>query len=83
MTCKTSVNSVATVSIDVVELVSSLSSMQVIQAAGGSEFSLVITTAGEVFSWGRNDKGQLGRGKLSKEEERKPKYEQHLRDLKL
>lgn len=44
--CKTSVNSVATVSIDVVELVSSLSSMQVIQAAGGSEFSLVITTAG-------------------------------------
>lgn len=57
----------------IVELVSAMSTMQVVQVRAGWGYSLVITTAGEMFSWGRNNRGQLGRGKLSTEEERKPK----------
>ena len=57
----------------IVELVSAMSTMQVVQVRAGWGYSLVITTAGEMFSWGRNNRGQLGRGKLSAEEERKPK----------
>jgi alpha-tubulin suppressor-like RCC1 family protein len=32
------------------------------QVMTGIEFTLALTRSGELYSWGRNDKGQLGHG---------------------
>eukprot|EP01060_Flectonema_neradi_P034948 TRINITY_DN6279_c0_g1_i1.p1 TRINITY_DN6279_c0_g1~~TRINITY_DN6279_c0_g1_i1.p1 ORF type:complete len:957 (+),score=177.36 TRINITY_DN6279_c0_g1_i1:1-2871(+) len=40
----------------------SLSGSEVVQMACGDEHSLVLTTDNKVYSWGRNDRGQLGLG---------------------
>ena len=34
----------------------------IVEIAAGSEFSLAVNQNGELFSWGRNDRGQLGDG---------------------
>jgi alpha-tubulin suppressor-like RCC1 family protein len=35
------------------------------QVAAGEEFSLALRSDGTVWAWGRNDRGQLGRGTTS------------------
>jgi len=45
-------------------LVSSLSHVKVIQVSAGWDFSLALTSEGRIFSFGRNDKSQLGQGDL-------------------
>ena len=40
----------------------------VTQVAVGEEFSLALRSNGTVWAWGRNDRGQLGRGTISGEE---------------
>ena len=51
-----------------------LQSQKVINVAAGSQHSLALTEAGEVFSWGDNSYGQLGRGQLDESQTRQPKY---------
>ena len=51
-----------------------LQSQKVINVAAGSQHSLALTEAGEVFSWGDNSCGQLGRGQLDESQTRQPKY---------
>eukprot|EP01103_Thecamoeba_quadrilineata_P012118 TRINITY_DN3050_c0_g1_i1.p1 TRINITY_DN3050_c0_g1~~TRINITY_DN3050_c0_g1_i1.p1 ORF type:complete len:195 (-),score=13.10 TRINITY_DN3050_c0_g1_i1:147-731(-) len=36
------------------------------QVACGSQFSVAVTNAGEVYCWGQNDQGQLGNGDVGK-----------------
>ena len=38
------------------------------QVAAGEEFSLALRSDGTVWAWGRNDRGQLGRGTISSQE---------------
>jgi len=38
------------------------------QVAAGEEFSLALRSDGTVWAWGRNDRGQLGRGTTSSQE---------------
>lgn len=45
-----------------------LTSKRVTIVACGSQHSLAVTTAGELFSWGRGDAGQLGMGRLKDED---------------
>ena len=45
----------------------------VTQASCGSRHNLAVTQAGEVFSWGDNSCGQLGRGQIDSELWRVPK----------
>lgn len=42
--------------------VRSLSAIPVVQVAAGGEQSFALSVSGGVFSWGRNDCGQLGLG---------------------
>ena len=51
-----------------------LQSQKVMNVAAGSQHSLALTEAGEVFSWGDNSCGQLGRGQLDESQTRQPKY---------
>lgn len=44
------------------ELVSALNKVKVIEVAAGYSFSLAVTSTGEVYSWGFNEKCQLGLG---------------------
>lgn len=44
------------------EQVDALKNQTVIQVVAGNSHSLCLTSAGEVFSWGDNSYGQLGRG---------------------
>lgn len=37
-------------------------STDVVQIASGHAFNLVLTSEGKVFTWGRNEQGQLGLG---------------------
>jgi hypothetical protein len=44
------------------KVVSCLSHVKIIQISAGEEFSLALTAEGRVFSFGKNDSGQLGHG---------------------
>ncbi|CAG5132688.1 unnamed protein product, partial [Candidula unifasciata] len=58
--------------------VESLSVQHVIHVAAGSEHSVALTQAREVFTWGNNDRGQLGRGEVLKSEQEVPKLVKSL-----
>ncbi len=44
------------------KIVSSLDAFVVVSCAVGDDYSLIATSTGSVFSWGRNNVGQLGHG---------------------
>lgn len=44
------------------------------KVCGGSSHSMALTGACEVFTWGSNDHGQLGRSKVNEELRRVPKW---------
>lgn len=44
------------------ELVTSLQNVKVVEVAAGYSFSLAVTSSGQVYSWGFNEKCQLGLG---------------------
>ncbi|GAB1867664.1 RCC1 and BTB domain-containing protein 1-like isoform X1 [Camponotus japonicus] len=44
-------------------LVASLTDVTIVKVVCGSTHSLVLTSEGKIYSWGSNDKGQLGHGK--------------------
>ncbi|KAK3089327.1 hypothetical protein FSP39_002760 [Pinctada imbricata] len=60
------------------EKVESLTNMTVTQVVVGANHCLALTSAGEVFSWGDNSKGQLGRGPVSQAEQRNTKLVKDL-----
>lgn len=70
-------NSSSDVYDSVPRLVKSLATKTVIQLACGAEHSLVLLENGQVFSWGRNNHGQLGSGATS-EFEPEPGHVRHL-----
>lgn len=45
-----------------VDMTGALSGKTVVAVAAGEDFSIALTSDGLVFSWGRNDQGQLGDG---------------------
>lgn len=45
-----------------------LTSKRITMVACGSQHSLAVTSAGELFAWGRGDAGQLGMGRLKDED---------------
>ena len=53
--------------------VTAVKSQKVISVAAGSQHSLALTEAGEVFSWGDNSCGQLGRGQVDETLAKQPK----------
>ncbi|XP_005105124.1 probable E3 ubiquitin-protein ligase HERC4 isoform X1 [Aplysia californica] len=55
-----------------------LLSQQVIQVAAGANHSVALTQAWEVFTWGKNDSGQLGRGDIPEEARGIPKLVKSL-----
>ena len=59
------------------ELVGSLETRVVRQAACGLEHSVVLTDAGQVFTWGSNQRGQLGRGHLDAQATKVPRLVSH------
>lgn len=44
------------------ELVSTFQNVRIVEVAAGYSFSLAVTANGEVYSWGFNEKCQLGLG---------------------
>ena len=50
-----------------------LKSQKVIQVCTGASHSVVLTQAHEVMTWGKNEKGQLGRGDVSEQASGEPK----------
>ena len=43
--------------------------MNVLQVACGADMTVVATVTGELYSWGRNNEGQLGIGKVIMKEQ--------------
>uniref|UniRef100_A0A0B7B2U7 HECT domain-containing protein n=1 Tax=Arion vulgaris TaxID=1028688 RepID=A0A0B7B2U7_9EUPU len=58
--------------------VEGLDAQHVIQVTVGSTHSIALTQAHEVLTWGRNDKGQLGRGDVPPENQGTPKLVKSL-----
>lgn len=48
------------------------------KVCGGSSHSMALTGACEVFTWGSNDHGQLGRSKVNEELRRIPKWVEQI-----
>ncbi|KAM3610146.1 uncharacterized protein V6R79_026111 [Siganus canaliculatus] len=58
------------------QLLRSLSSLPLVQVAAGGEQSFALSVSGGVFSWGRNDRGQLGLG--DRTDRHKPTFVRYL-----
>ncbi|XP_054722034.1 uncharacterized protein LOC129231695 [Uloborus diversus] len=60
---------------------SSSISESIVEASCGSHHSVLVTSNGEVYSWGRNSEGQVGNG--VRKEQKIPSLIAHLKDRKI